>query len=272
VETDETLETGYGPGVAAGDNVLNDYAQFHAEGFAELADARGDRVEKDADFAIVMADSGSPMPFGNAAFLRRPLDASEWPRAVARMHEFFAKQPGGPFMLFSGWPTPDLRPFQFGLVGHPPLMLRAAGSDTREVPENLEITPVVDVRTATDWEYAIVHGYPAPELQPFRAGCFLPVPALGAPRWRHWVGYIDGRPVATASAFLAPTHVDVEFVSALPETRGQGVGYALTVAATVADPALPAVLIASDLGRPTYERMGYVPILRYTLWVGHRRS
>jgi hypothetical protein len=40
----------------------------------------------------------------------------------------------------------------------------------------------------------------------------------------------------------------------------------VTWAATVAAPALPAVLLASDPGRPVYERMGYLPLLRATMW------
>ncbi len=30
------------------------------------------------------------------------------------------------------------------------------------------------------------------------------------------------------------------------------------------------MLIASDLARPTYERMGYLPMARFTLWGGTR--
>jgi hypothetical protein len=32
------------------------------------------------------------------------------------------------------------------------------------------------------------------------------------------------------------------------------------------------MLIASDLGRPVYDQLGYLPLLRYTLFVGMRRS
>jgi len=42
---------------------------------------------------------------------------------------------------------------------------------------------------------------------------------------------------------------------------------AVTWAATTADPTLPAVLIASDLGRPVYERLGYTTRNRWTIWV-----
>ena len=41
----------------------------------------------------------------------------------------------------------------------------------------------------------------------------------------------------------------------------------MTWAATLADPERPAVLVASDDGRPTYERMGYVAVARWTAWL-----
>ena len=62
----------------------------------------------------------------------------------------------------------------------------------------------------------------------------------------------------------------VEFVATLPEGRGKGYGAAVTWAATLARPELHALLIASDMGRPIYERMGYVALERWTLFVGQR--
>ena len=50
-----------------------------------------------------------------------------------------------------------------------------------------------------------------------------------------------------------------------PDTR-RGVGAAVTWAATLADPDLPAVLIASDDGAGVYREMGYLPVTRWTLW------
>ena len=54
------------------------------------------------------------------------------------------------------------------------------------------------------------------------------------------------------------------------DLRGRGLGAADTWAATMADPTLPAMLIASDLGRPVYERMGYLRLTRFALWLGPR--
>jgi hypothetical protein len=271
VGTEETLETGCGDTTPEGDNLLNDFARGHATAFAALAKARGDRILEHDDLQLTLLDSGSPSPYVNPAVPRRPLSDDEWRDAATVMHEFFAEQPGGPFIVFAAWPTPDLRAFGFELIGHPPLMVRPASSVEIPMIPGFEIHEVHDTRNAEDYEAVLVHGYPVPELQPFRPGCFLPEPALAVRGWTHYLGSLDGRPVATASAFVDNHYVKVENVSALGDVRGRGIGHAITAAATTTRTDLPAMLIASDAGKPTYDRMGYVSLLRYTLWLGHRR-
>jgi ribosomal protein S18 acetylase RimI-like enzyme len=269
VETETTLETGYGPNTPSGDNLCNDYAAGMADGFLALAEARGDRVVAD-DPDVAIADSGSASLFGNFAILRRPIEAAAWPALTERIHEHFAGHRGGDFIVFSAWPTPDLRNDGFGRVGHPPLMFRPPGPLVSEPVGGLELRRVLDADTARDWESTLVRGYPLAQLDAGNAG-LLPARALDAPRWQHWVGYLDGVPVATASAVVGDRHVDVEFISTLPEVRGRGVGRAATAAATLAAPDRPAMLVSSDEGRTVYERLGYLPLLRFTLWAGHRR-
>ncbi len=270
METDEELETGYGPGTPPGDNLCNDYAQRLGDAFGALARARGDVVHDDG--TLMSSDRGSASPFGNVAVIRTPLDDEGWRRVTQQLADFYRPGPAGGYLVFSAWPTPDLTGAGFGRVGHPPLMWRPPAPIDFSVasPPGLEIREVVDADTARDWEQVMVEGYPEPELQPFRPGCLLPVEALTAPGWRHWVGALDGEPVATSSAYVSSTHVDVEFIATMPGARGRGVGRAMTAVATHADPGLPALLISSDLGRPVYEGLGYLPLLRFSLWIGHR--
>ena len=49
-------------------------------------------------------------------------------------------------------------------------------------------------------------------------------------------------------------------------------GLALTagLAATLAAPSLPAMLVATDMGRPVYERMGYAVLDRWTFLMRDR--
>jgi GNAT superfamily N-acetyltransferase len=272
METDDTLETGYGDSTPAGDNLLNDFARGEATAFGALAAARGDRVMDDDALQLALLDSGSPAPYGNLAIARRPLGDGEWQQATMVMHEFFAQQPGGTFLVFAAWPTPDLRAFGFGLVGHPPLMARPPSPIEVPAIPGFEIRAVQDAPSAEAWESVLVDGYPVPELQPFSPGCFLPESALAAAGWTHYLGVLDGRAVATASAYVHDQYVQIEMVSALPDVRRRGLGHAITAAATATTTDRPAMLIASDAGKPTYLRMGYVPLLRYTLWAGHRDS
>jgi hypothetical protein len=85
---------------------------------------------------------------------------------------------------------------------------------------------------------------------------------------RFWVGYLDGRPVACSGAHVTDACVDVEYVACHEAARGRGIGAALTWRATLADPTKPAVLIASDPGQPVYEKMGYLRVMRLTMWAG----
>ena len=229
----------------------------------------GDRVAGD-DPDVAMADGGSASLFGNVVCLRRPIDAAAWPALTERIHAYFGGHPGGQFIVFSAWPTPDLRQQGFGRVGHPPLMFRPAAPLTDEPVDGLEFRRVSDAETARDWESALVRGYPLAELDPHNAGLLAgagarrpTLAALGrlSPRGarRHGVGIVDDH------------HVDVEFISALPEVRGRGIGRAATATATRAASDRPAMLISSDDGRTVYERLGYLPLLRFTLWAGHRR-
>jgi hypothetical protein len=72
--------------------------------------------------------------------------------------------------------------------------------------------------------------------------------------------------VSVAAAYVGADIIDVAFVATQPQTRRRGYGAALTWRATLADPRLPAVLEASDDGRPVYERMGYRLVGRMSLW------
>mgnify|MGYP001814534675 CR=1 FL=1 len=60
---------------------------------------------------------------------------------------------------------------------------------------------------------------------------------------------------------------EVEWVSTRASHRGRGIGAALTWVATTAAPAHAAVLVATDDGRPVYERLGYVALMRLSMWL-----
>ena len=208
------------------------------------------------------ADAASPVAFPNSATLLRPLAEMEAEELVARLARFYREQPGGPWMLWSAWPSPDLAPYGMKLAGYPPLMVRlpaplSAQTDLRIVEAHDEI----DLR---DFDEAMIHGYPIPELA-FPIDRITDERVLGGPM-RYFVGYQDDLPVGCAAAYVGEREVGVYMVATLPEERGKGYGAALTAAAIEAAPHLPAVLQASDMGQPVYRRLGFQDISSYALW------
>ena len=91
--------------------------------------------------------------------------------------------------------------------------------------------------------------------------------------WRLYVGYLNGRPVATNILFNGAGVASVYGVGTLPEARGKGIGAAITL-----KPLLDAraqgyrygVLFATEMGVPVYRRLGFrevgCTIGRY-LWI-----
>jgi hypothetical protein len=171
-----------------------------------------------------------------------------------------------PYVLILAWPTPDLQRHGLVLLGHPPLMVRFPGPRPASMAPGVDVAEVRDADGLAVAERVLVEGYPMPEMQPLMPGDLLG-PAILDGRTRVWVARVNGEPAAVAAAHLHAGVTMVEYVAALPRARGRGAGGAVTWAATLADPDRPAVLLASDDGRPVYERMGYQAVERWSLWL-----
>jgi ribosomal protein S18 acetylase RimI-like enzyme len=255
---DEHLTNGWEPDLDPGDSLLRRFVLANADRNAFMADRAGGRHRRWDDVAV--ADPGSPVLFDNAAVVLQPPAYVDVPDLVRRVVEFYP--PERHFVLLSAWPTADLGQAGLQLMGHPPLMFRPAGGRAPASPDGLRIVRVTDAETLGHFIDTLIEGYPVPGV----AGSALATTAVLDGPVRLFVGYVDGRPVATAGARLGHGIVDVEWVATLPGYRGRGIGAALTWAATLVSPAEPATLIASDAGQPVYEKMGYLRIMRVTMW------
>jgi ribosomal protein S18 acetylase RimI-like enzyme len=89
-------------------------------------------------------------------------------------------------------------------------------------------------------------------------------------RLRAFVGIVDGRAVAAAASVRIRNTVGIYSVATIPEARGRGFGTALTWHALAdADPGWEvAVLQASEMGRPIYERMGFTLVREFAELIG----
>ncbi len=255
----ERLTSGWEPDVPEDDTLVRQAVLVHASWAITLARKVG-RPWRD-EGAWAGGRVGDRGALTNWVVLTRPtkyLDA-----VLAEVAALFP--PHVPYLLVSPWPTPHLRELGLGLVGHPPLMLRMPDTSAGP-PSNVEVREVEDDDGLAVAERVLVEGYPLPELEPLHPGVVYG-PGLLDGTTRVWVAWDDGAPVATAAAHLHAGVTLVEGVAALAGARGKGAGAAVAWAATTCDPARPAVLIASDDGRPVYERLGYLPVERWTVWM-----
>lgn len=258
----EHLTTGWEPDVPADDSLVRRAVLVTASWATAVAGALGRPTRRTDRWAGGhVGDAGS---LTNPVVVLRPLAEAEWPEVVGEVGELLTA--GVPCFVISPFPTPDLSGLGLLHIGHPPVMVRFPGGAAPALRPGVELRPVGTADELAVAERVLVEGYPMPELEPLRAGSLLAPPIL-AGTTRVWTAYVDGEPAAVAAAHTAGGAQLVEYVAALPSARGRGAGAAVTWAATLAEPDLPAVLIASDDGRPLYEAMGYVAIERWTVWL-----
>jgi GNAT superfamily N-acetyltransferase len=201
--------------------------------------------------------------------LLRPLEAAHVDDLVARVRQFYAERPGAPWVLWSAWPSPDLQPWGFQLIGSPALMVRLPGTPLPPTPPELRIVEVTGAATMADFEQVFIEGYPVPELQSLGSGALYDARVVGGDL-RLWIGYVGDRPLITAAALHDEYVNGIYMVATLPGVRGRGYGTALTAHAVAFAPALPAVLEATEDGYPIYARLGFSEVARYALWLKPR--
>jgi len=131
----------------------------------------------------------------------------------------------------------------------------------QKATEGLTIERVTSDRQLGVWTRTMVRAFKLPDA--WTAWFDRRCRALGYSDWAHFLGRIAGEPVATTTLFINRGVAGIHNVGTLPGARGRGVGSALTLAALHEARARDldvAVLHASEMGRPIYERLGFQTI------------
>ena len=129
----------------------------------------------------------------------------------------------------------------------------------QETLPGLAIMPVSDIPTLQEWTHTFMLGY---ELPPAWESSLLALMTGIGLEWpvRNYLGYLNGKPVATSNVFLGAGVAGVQFVATLPEARGQGIGAALTLAPlreTQPRGYRIGILQSSNMGYQVYQRLGF---------------
>lgn len=256
--------TGWEPHVPVGDTLLRQFVCNDAEHFAAFATAGGGRVIRTEDY--VAADLGRPSGYFNSTMLLRPPDEERRERLLDELERWYEREGTGEVLLWSAWPTPDLRPRGWELEGHPPLLVRPPGGALPAPSGARRVEEVRDARGVRDWEHVAVAGFPFDDVDPGEAGALADERLLEDRRVRLWVGYEGDRPVATGTLFVEHGLAQLALAATLPEARRRGFWYALVRERLLAAGDLPCAAVFSDDSRPGAEQVGFLPVLRFSLW------
>lgn len=139
-------------------------------------------------------------------------------------------------------------------------------------PTDLSIRQVHDIRAMAEWAYVLTTVFERPSSEAdLWTESFSTIGFDG--NWAHFVGYVDGAPVATASVLTCGDVVGVYDVGSLESMRGRGFGSAITRAALkhARDRgAKEAALQSSDMAVSVYRGLGFTEratLSMYT-WTG----
>jgi GNAT superfamily N-acetyltransferase len=261
------LTNGWEPDIPVSDSLLRRFVTNWGQELEHHARALGGDVLRRAD--MVAGEIGRPATLANLVILQAPLPehgVDQFESVLDTFYGFTTGTKAGTVHLFSAWPTPDLSASGWTLIDSPPFMYRPAGGNVPLPPPGLRIEPVHDEASVQGFEQALVRGFPFDEPGLEEPGAAFPPELLHDARSRMWIGREGDAAVCAASTFVSEGINHVTFVATVPEARRRGYGAALTWRATLADPSLPALLIATEDGRPVYEKMGYAPLFRFVLW------
>jgi ribosomal protein S18 acetylase RimI-like enzyme len=235
--------------------------------------AAGGGVQRDD--AVRWTIGGSPIDYHNAV-VAASLDESSADRVIAESLEAL-KAHGVPGCWHVG---PSMRPLDLGerllAAGftyggsEPGMALRLAdlgtpaeptqvGESAASLPDTLRVVRVSTTEQLDVWVETLGQGFGEGPREARWVGEVYRRLGLADP-WRHYVGFVDDRPVGTATIFLTGDVAGVYFVMTVPEARRRGLGRAITQAALEdarASGAQYAVLGSSAAGRSVYASLGF---------------
>jgi len=252
------LTTGWEPDLPVEDTMLRSFVFAYADRLARVATAA--RGEIGGSDEAAFADPGSPFMSDNGVVLLQPPTPKRLDRVMRAAQRFFP--PERTWTLLSVWPTPDLHWRGLELMGHPPVMMRApGGAGLPSEPSGLVVSEVTSPEGLVEFEAVLV------SATSVGSSGGVVAPGLLGSALRLFVGRAQGRPVAVSSAAVGAGMLEIDWVATLPEARGRGFGTAMIAAAVRTAPDLPAVQLGGDVGATIQRRLGFLPLLRATVWI-----
>ena len=236
----------------------NLFALFHAA----LALPEGEMVEGDP---LSYHHTSLPGAMFNAVWRAR-LTPDQYDAAIDEAQNWFKARSAPSVAWWFSQRNPDLfarleaHGFEFNYDA--PGMVIEIDKISLRVPEGFTIVEANDEKTLTDWTAALYGAYEEIHMpMPVARVWADATRALGADApWKLYVGYWQGKPVATNMIFNGGGVSGLFCVGTIPEARKKGFGAAITLKPLIdaqADGYRYGVLFAAPTAMPMYRKVGF---------------
>lgn len=226
------------------------------------------------EHGVALAATGLAAPFFNQIVLD-----DEATEVDVRAAESILRGRGAPFCVLLRSDRDDrFRPLmaELGLELDegtvPGMALHPIPSELVTSAPGLDILPISEPAGLRDHALVAAHGFGFPEAI---ATAFIGDELWARPGSRVYTGYADGRPVVSGFSVRTDDTLGIYTIATEPDARGHGYGSAMTgrlIADGAAAGCTVAVLQASAMGRPIYERLGFRLVQAYDVFVGRPRA
>ncbi len=149
-------------------------------------------------------------------------------------------------------------------------------NESLPAPPGLSVERVGDPETLKQWCHAEIIGYGIPNfVEGAILALFASVGLCAQQPLRHYIGLLEGQPVATSSLFLGAGVAGIYNVATVPEARRRGIGSAMTLAPLREAHALGyrvGILHSSPIGLNVYSQIGFREYCRigHYVWASER--
>jgi len=201
-----------------------------------------------------------------------PLDADA---LLATLREFYGRDER-PFSIWTrshadGELEVALRARGFTELVPMPGMVLLGDPGTRCAPPGLAIRPVRTDADRRDFIAVARSAYQVYGIEPqLYEDTFASLDSLSAPHIQGFLGRLEGEPVAAAAVYVTHGVAGINWVGTVPERARRRYAEAVTWAAIregFRRGATIASLQPTHMGRPVYERMGFVAVAEYPVLV-----
>lgn len=154
---------------------------------------------------------------------------------------------------------------------HPAMQMDLSGLPAPQPVDGLVIETASGAEGRRNWGQLAIEAFEMEDgLRAAMGACEATIPSELFEDQPRFTGYIDGEPAAVSSLVMTDGVAGIYAVATLPQARKRGIGSAMSLHAMSEGKrrgASLAVLQATDMGRPVYERIGFRSVFDYQAYL-----